>query len=386
MFSFITDLFSSTPKENYGSMFIRLDKGNYAPGERIVGNILIEIIKPCPAPQLWLTIFGTEQTRVIEKRRSNRHNYYHTHDDENRFLHQRIALSTFPANPIPPGQYQFPFTYFLSSALPGSFRKEFTMHGYNCYARIQFEVMASLENGDPKYPAVRHQLPLLIDQPNKIALNGGNSKKELSQSITHCCCFDRGHSRIVSYFEKSDYFPGEIAYLITEADNSQGKAAIKSIRGTLRQVMQVRAGNHTHKVNEDLNTMVIPGVAAGLQKVGQDAERLAVKIAKKDASEQFDPTTHGKLIFNEYYLVNSLEMDATLCCTDEPQCCLQILIRSQPINYPPWGQQPPNWYPQHMPVNQNPGILDQVNPNMQPDLFRNGQPQFAKTNYPEANQ
>lgn len=388
MFSFFTDLFSSKPQEHFGSMFVQLERGTYAPGERVLGNILIEIVKPCPAPQLWLTFFGTELTRVIERRSGNRNRtYYNVHDDENRFLHQRIALATFPVNPVPPGQYQFPFCYFLSSALPGSFSHDFSMYSRDCYARIKFEVMASLENGDPKYPLVRHQLPLIVDQPSNMALNGGNSKKELSQNITHCCCFDRGQSRIVSYFEKNDYYPGEVAYLVTEADNSQGKAAIKSIRASLRQVLHVRAGGHKHTITTTLNDMVIPGVAAGMQKAGPNAERLAVKISKhENGSERFDPTTRGKLISNEYYLVNSLEMDATLCCTDEPQCCMQILIKNPPIDYPPWNQQPANWLPQQMPVNQNPGVLDQVNPGLQPDLFRNGQPQYAKTNYPEANQ
>ena len=387
MFSFLTDLFSSSPKEHYGSMFIRLDKGSYVPGERMVGSILIELVKPCPAPQLWLTIIGLEETRLISTssgRRNSRR--YHTHDDENKFLHQRIALATFPSNPVPPGQYQFPFGYFLSSSLPGSFRHEFSMHSRDCYARIQYEVMASLENGDAKFPAVRHQLPVVIDQPNNLGLGGGNSKKELSQTIMHCCCFDRGQSRIVSYFEKNDYFPGEVAYLITEADNSQGKAAIKSIKASLKQVLHLRAGSETHTISKDLNTMVIPGVAAGMQKVGQNAERLAIKVEKSGgASERFEPTARGKLICNEYFLVNSLEMDATLCCSEEPQCCVQVAIKSLPANYAPWNQQPPNWLPQQMPVDQHPGIHDQVFPGLQPDLFRQGQPQFAKTNYPEAN-
>ncbi len=35
-----------------------------------------------------------------------------------------------------------------------------------------------------------------------------------------CCCIDKGHSSISSYFERNAYTAGETAMIVSEIDNS----------------------------------------------------------------------------------------------------------------------------------------------------------------------
>jgi hypothetical protein len=63
----------------------------------------------------------------------------------------------------------------------------------------------------------------------------------MSNKVKTCCCLDQGSVSIVSYFEKDQYMPGEIANMVSEFDNSKCKVPLKHLNGDFVQVMQFRA-------------------------------------------------------------------------------------------------------------------------------------------------
>lgn len=335
------------PQPNVGSVYVRLNKGDFVPGEQVSGTILLDLYSNFNSNIIWLAVAGVEQTKLVEERQvsgdGNRTELI-DHNDQNFFFSHKIPVYRFPQEFIPSGQYSFPFSFLLNSDLPSTFDYKFSKKDKECFAKVSYEIRASLESTSNSAPAISYTCPFVVNQ--KMVLNDQSQRKEINQSVSSCCCIDKGQSKIVSYFEKSEYIPGEVAYLVTEVDNSNGKAKINTIDAIFQQHLVLKAGKYEENIHEDLNTMSEPGVGIGEQKVGDNARRLAVALTTKKKTSPIQPTCRGKLIMNEYYLKNQLNVDACICCGDNPNCKLQLNVRNPTINYMPWGAQPQVWRPQ----------------------------------------
>src|SRR3990167_4476911 len=347
MFSLSINL-PTFPLPNVGSIFVRLDKGEYAPGEQVTGTVLVDLLSNFGTNQIWLTLVGVEQVKLVEEIRTGtgaeeRKTHNHKFED-NWFFSHKIPIYTFPSAFVPSGQYSIPFSFMLGPGLPSTFKYEFKMHGFDCYAATNYELMASLESIGFGAQSLRQTIAFNVNQP--VVVGDASQRKELTQNVTSCCCFGKGSSKITTYFEKSDYIPGETAYLITEADNTQCTVKIDKISARFRQHLTLQAQGFTHRINHDLNSLDAPGIGPGEKRDAHNALRLAVPLTASSGRGIIQPTSRGKLIINEYELANYLHMDACICCSDHPNCTLKLNIRNPSINYSTWNNQPPTWSPQ----------------------------------------
>ena len=353
MFSLSFNLGLPTP--NLGSVYVRLDKGEYSPGEQVSGTIMLDLYTPFQfGNQIWLTLAGVEQARLVEhKQRQDGEEKIEEkieHAEQNVFFNHKIPVYSFSSGMISPGQYSFPFGFVLQSGLPSSFQHKFKMGLEDCFAGVTYELQASLSSSQSSPPAISHTIPFNVNQP--VSLSNEGSRKEMNSKIDSCCCISRGESRIVSYFEKVEYVPGETAYLICEADNSKCTVKLNNISASFNQHIKITARGYSHQITQVLTSMVMDGIGPGERKVGPDSLRMAVQLMSGDKNNQkgVQPTCRGKLINNEYYLVNTLNVDACICCGSHPSSSLRLNVRNPDLQYIAWSAQPAQWSPQVMPT------------------------------------
>jgi len=147
--------------------------------------------------------------------------------------------------------------------------------------------------------------------------------------------------------KKNDYTPGEVACMVSEADNSNCKVDVQNIEGIFNQVLKITSQGFTDQIYIQHQTVAIPGIKAGESQVGQNARRIQVPL-KTGSGGGVQPTSRGKLVINEYHLANKLVVD--LCCENDPTCEITINVRNADFVYEKWAAQPTNWNPQVMGV------------------------------------
>lgn len=348
---FSLSLNAGTPATITGSIYVRLDKGDYTPGEQVTGVVMLNLFSNLNQGAVYLTVAGVEQVKLVEMHTTGagddkKEELLH-HSDQNFFFNHRIPIHNFAGGFIPAGQYSFPFCFVLPTGLPSSFKYKFRKDMEDCFAMTSYEVRASLENQSET--SLNYTVPLAVNQP--MQLSDGSKRMEMDTTVKHCCCIDKGSAKIVSYFEKQNYVPGETAYLITEADNTKSSAAISSITGEFYQVIRMKAGVYEENVRNTLKNVSMTGIQPGESKQGPNALRIEIPLVNEKNTTNVEekvvqPTSRGKLITNEYYITNTLSMDACICCGSHPYCTLQLSLRNPSFNYNPWQSQPENWNPQ----------------------------------------
>lgn len=339
------------PAANMGSIYVRLDKGDFTPGDQVTGMVMLNLFSNFNHGSVYLTVAGVEQVNLVELVTTgtgdDRKEEKKFHNDRNFFFNNRFPLHHFAGGFVPAGQYNFPFCFVLPSGLPSSFKYKFRKHMEDCFAMTTYEVSASLEN--QMETSMNYTIPMSVNQP--MQLSDGSKKMEMDTEVTHCCCIGKGRAKIVSYFEKQGYIPGETAYLITEADNTKSTAAIENISGEFYQVIKMKAGFYEDTVRNSLKNVSTQGLQPGESKQGPNAIRIEIPLVNDKHTTNVEekvvqPTSRGKLITNEYYISNVLNMDACICCGSHPTCTLQLSLRNPSYNYNPWQSQPENWNPQ----------------------------------------
>jgi hypothetical protein len=341
----------------FGTIYVQLNKPTFSPGEQVDGTIFLNVMSNFPGSnQLVLTISGMEMTRLIErktrtytsgygKNRTTRTQvYYVTHTDYNTFFNHKFVLHQFTTPYVPAGQYTFPLSFLLQQGLPSTFNYEFHKHG-NCYARVNYQIGACISSRQNTFTNIQSQHPFIVNQEQ--IMTSGLQKKVMNKKIVSWCCLDRGSSAITSYFEKNDYVPGEVAFVISEVDNSKGKAEILEVKGIFRQRLRIQARGYSDMLEFDHQTIKMNGIKPGDCQMGEKAHRFEIPL-KTSGGLLVQPTCRGKLVSNEYTLVNKLKVDACLCCDHNPACELQMTVRNPDLQPQNVWVQPSNWNPQVM--------------------------------------
>lgn len=342
---------------SHGSVFVTLSKGLYSPGSQVDGTISLNLLQTVPgASQVLLNIRGLEETKLVERyqtteyytdangnRQSRTKTHYRTHTGTNPFFNHTFVVYQFNTAYMPAGQYSFPVSFILQSGLPSTFNQEFTMHGYYCYARVNYTMTVTVPSSG-MFRSLSRVQHFVVNQ--QLVMGNSTIRQDLAKKITSCCCLDQGTTHITTYFEKSEYVPGEKAYMVTEIDNSKCKSRINSISGNLTQVLNVVAGSYSHSITTRLHSDKLLGIGPGDCLLAEHAQRLAVPINGPN-SVVLQPTCRGKLVNNEYLLICMLSMDACTCCEKDPSCALAVNIRNpEPVDIP--NEMPSDWRPTQM--------------------------------------
>lgn len=336
-----------------GSLFVKLERGEYFPGEQVNGAVYLDLRMPFPSSQVMIGFDGKEEVHLVQELRHRQEGQadrveHIPHTEAKNFFHNEFPIFTSQQHSIEPGQFSFPFSFALHQGLPSSFSHEFGMHAGQCYGRVKFRVEAFLVN--PQNPSERLSFtqPLLINQPVHTGTQAHNLRMEKHEDIGGCCFVSHGRTSLVTWFEKNEYTVGETAHMISEVDNSQCTVGIKSIKGVFSQTIALRASGFTHNIRKELMAIDMPGLDPGSTRNGQQATRTAIPLVSP-GQQMLEGSTKGQLVSNTFNLENTLDMDACQCCTSPPRCCMEVLIKEKSLAYPPWAQMPPGWAPQQMP-------------------------------------
>ena len=341
----------------FGTIHVQLDKGGYAPNEQVNGTIYLNLMQNfIGASEVWITISGTEETHLIERKEFNeefevdgrtetrKHVEKIPHHETNSFVSHRFQIYKFPTPFVPAGQYSFPVSFVLPKGLPSSFSFSETKDGDHNYGKVSYVLRAMVGSPDLGPSSIRSTQEFNVNQ--ELGLEGGNQKKQVIQQMSNCCA-SKGTCQITAYFEKTEYFPGDIAFLVVEVDNTHGQAPLTDIKGKFTQTMRIHSQGYSDRFQIDHHIVRLGGLPAGSKFVGEQAKRLQLKV---DSSKgvPLQPTSRGKLISNEYFLEVVIEPDTCCDCSkNEATANLKLSVRNRDLVYPPWTA-PPNWAPQIM--------------------------------------
>lgn len=159
-----------------------------------------------------------------------------------------------------------------------------------------------------------------------------------------CCCLDKGHCQMKTWFEKNIYTPQETARGTFAIDNSECQLTVENVSFSVQQRLRIKADHHhfstINTLVEKESCSVEPGqkreetLELELDKIKYDCDTTKKKKGKvKDVSPEdmfmikgAQPATHSKLITNEYFLMMKVEFSGCICCNEVPTCSIPLTI------------------------------------------------------------
>jgi len=266
----------------YGNFGIHLDSLNYSPGDQVNGVIYLDCHLDFPASFVTLKLEGKEKTKWWDSRQvyngtdSNGNTQYRTEwypvYNYHRCYRYKFPIASFKGAFIPKGNYEVPFSFKLPNSLPSTFRKEW-YHNGDCYGKIHYECKALLESNFGK-DLLKRKLPFTV--------NAGLIKKieqkscHIDKEVINCCCCKQGKFKMSAYFEKDAYVPGEIAYMVVEAENNT-KVKCFDVSGIFSENVTLHGYGYGGDSNcSNLITVSTPGLAPGQSFTGEQAKRLQI--------------------------------------------------------------------------------------------------------------
>ena len=354
----------------FGSMFIQLSQGTFTPGQQVNGTINLNLLQQINgASQIYLVVAGMETVSLNERQETKvygtttagggtgklRMRYFYRnirHNENYPICNYRFPVYTFSSNSMPAGMYSFPFSFLLDANLPSSFTYKFTNPAFEtedwakCIATIEYNLIALIDDNNPNTPPIRYVQKFSVNQAD--VENLGVHKCSVRKDNTSCFCMSQGSTIMTSYFEKNEYCPGEAANILTEIDNSTSSSGVPAVTVIFSQKYTFQAGPYIHQIDMQHQETNIRGVEAGSKLT---AQRMEVKLVDKKGL-LVTPTCRGKLVKNEYFLLNRAHIE-TSCNCDTPyaEAKMFMTIRNPEMKYQKWVQ-PQNWQPKVMPVAQ----------------------------------
>ena len=339
----------------FGTIFVQLNKGLIASGEQVNGVIMLYLNQPFQGSAVTITIRGTEHAKTVKTihHRPSQQGQpappptYEDRTQESILCNQTVNVYTAPGGMVGPGQFAFPFSFATGENWPSSFNHEWTEHGRNCFGRIQYLVIASIQPSSGQV-APTHSVPIVLND----TLPAGSIKgamQDTKQQVTHCCCFNKGECLLRTHFEKSQYAVGEEATFFTEVDNSKCQSDITNVRAKFTQSLTIRAQDASYHLNVDHQSFDMGRIGAGETRMGPQAIMNKIPVRDRHGSNLPATANTGKLINNSYFISSEMDMDATQCCQNAPTSTLAIQVVSPQVAPQQWAEMPPGWNPQQMP-------------------------------------
>ncbi len=201
---------------SHGEICIATDSPSFKPGDLVRGNVYINMKQSFSTPSLNLNLKVEEFTHFNKSQ-----------DHKLHFQGQTIIVK-FRQNLIPPGQYQYPFTFTLPLNLPGSF--EYYDNENTAY--ITYILEASLPSLNPQN-SIRNSVLLIVNQP--LQSLGVCSRKESTAKLASLCCFPQGMSTLKVVLPNENFYNNDSVKVFCELDNRGTSLNGKNIKAKLIQ-------------------------------------------------------------------------------------------------------------------------------------------------------
>ena len=369
-------------QNNFGSLFFRFDKPFYSPGGQVNGLIQLNASIPLVgASQLVVHAKGVARVKALQLQHYTENNAqghpvnktrHVPHQAEKVEFEMTIPVQSFPGT-VPPGNYQYPFSFPLPAGLPASTSWQ---QGEE-YIHVDYVLEAILKTAIPNSQLFTVQQQLIVANQQTEA-SVGQQRKEKSYVIGGCCCSKYGQVNLIVYFEKNDYLVGETATLIFEADNSKGEAQAGTIQAVFRQYVKINTPGYTDNNQKDIHWESLPGPEPGQGFMGQaGAKRVQLRLVDKSGSN-LPASARSSLFSIEYALIGRILQTACCSCSGtEGDLELPLIIRKMETNPMMSPTMTPGVSPGGVPVNYVPQMQGQIPPGFaggqNPQGFSGGQ-------------
>jgi hypothetical protein len=183
-----------------------------------------------------------------------------------------------------------------------------------------------------------------------------SKEKKIDKEVFCYCCYGKGPVKLISYFEKNAYQPGETCFMVAEVENDTS-VKIKNLKAVFFQHIKVESngtrGNHSKSWKHNLSVKDGGSYEPKTSRVGLNAERIQVDLGnlKITAGEYagevsvFNTTTKGHLIQCDYYVKVECDMDTCICCDEHPNATISVEIYNHSKPTVAQFVPPPGWDP-----------------------------------------
>ena len=362
-------------REEYGDIFLDINKETFYPGEKISGNVYLYLKKSYPGNQLMIRLKGKEfvyfaevKDRLIAGDKGYA-SYTHRQHKETTLQFSIPLFSWGNSGVIPPGQYTFPYSFSLPINIPGSFfQKRWCLLGEIAYyiEAVLDPPLKSIINKKGKGIKLNYKCKINIVQPKK----NGNEYIKLEAKVNMFClgCVPKGQSKIHIAFGKDTYLPGEIARAQLEIDNRNANYKCTKLTFVLRQTLTLITPNAQISKTYPITSASTYGVNA---KSLSDTTQIELKLPPPEQMKNFEykgkelaqllytepenihysnPSTIGKLIISAHTLNVVCEYQGFLKSRIIKELNIPVIIQSIPEENQINVEAPEGWKPQIMEV------------------------------------
>ena len=218
---------------NENGMFVELSKPFYYPGDKITGNVYVNIQKAWGTRGIDFQIKTKEYIRYIEqvrkafkKQRQNpqthRMETYTSYQyvdverkDEKTLYKYSYLLTQCNDNVINRGQYCYPFEFTLPPNLPGSFE----YYDKDTSACITYTVKAKAISLRNAREMIKNENVIIVRQP----YTNFNYPTNVTRTTQLGCCSDKGCATVNLKYDKNSYSLGETVNAHIVINNSMSK-------------------------------------------------------------------------------------------------------------------------------------------------------------------
>ena len=211
---------STISREDF--VFIVLDCYSYTAGEKITGEILLNIADPLPGGSLKFQATGIEEISVYDPKERLKI----IAEESSEIFAIDCPLQDWEAQ-IDAGQYVFPFTLKIPSHSPSTFYfSSQDQRGFYVKAAIRYSIVVLLTSVNTLF-SLSHKRDLLIK--NKSALGRPGSAIESVESV-HGCCASKGTTGLKLSVINTDHceVDCEVRFKL-EPDNSMCRVPINQV-------------------------------------------------------------------------------------------------------------------------------------------------------------
>lgn len=303
-------------------LYLQTNDAYYNPGAFVSGAVYLDIYRPITIYNVELRLRGTERVKWEELKSGPQ-------TDANKITEKmKDKVSIFNttnmlygmAQTLPPGQYQFPFSFQLPDQIPGTFEiKHFDFEG-----RIRYTLTAVLncEGRDP----IKYRTDLVVRQRPTIA--NYNAPVTAEQEVCSCCS-NKGRCTLICNFQSDTYQPGNDAVLMTTVDNSICTVDITNFAVTLKQNVNFRTRTgKTSSHTRNVRTNEFPGVPRHTSTRGKP-QLMTIRLEESsfEHGKVIQPSVQGLMITCNYQLeVRPIFAVSCLCCSNFPMITVPMYI------------------------------------------------------------
>lgn len=327
-----TKLESIIPQK--GLVFIVVDCYYYTAGEKVTGEILVNVPDNYPPSKLIFRSKGLEEVQLQDPKGLNRSASSSIFTLENNVGNWEGGLQE--------GQYVFPFTFKLPQFAPASFSYiGEDSKGRVVKAQVFYEMSLSLEVPSNPNLSLSHSRGFTVR--NKNTRTKPSACLELNEGIAGCCCASKGSTiyKLQVTGEDHTQVGGVLKYKL-QPNNSNCSASIYKIATQIKFKLHFKLENENITIDKLIENEARPTWIGPHSNLVFDKDFEFFTRVSTDAGDNNPGSNSSPLIYSEYLIEFYMYYD--ILCKKDPLVLKMPVhvnpatnyIREEPVLPRPW--------------------------------------------------